>query len=250
MVFPPQITRYDPNRRPSGVVIVCEHASNHFPDAFGTLGLDEAARQSHAAWDPGALGVAQAMAHHLNADLVAATVSRLVYDSNRPPDVPSAMPERSERYEIPGNQGLTADQKAARVAGVYDPFRHALGALMDERATGALVTVHSFNPVFQGQRRACEIGILNDDDTRLADAMLSSWPEDAPWRAERNVPYGPQDGVTHTLRAQGIARGWPNVMLEIRNDLIATEAAQHEMGRLMSRVVTRALTALNGDPDA
>jgi len=35
-------------------IIVCEHASNHIPATWGDLGLDAAARQSHAAWDPGA----------------------------------------------------------------------------------------------------------------------------------------------------------------------------------------------------
>jgi predicted N-formylglutamate amidohydrolase len=38
----------------------------------------------------------------------------------------------------------------------------------------------------------------------------------------RNQPYGPEDGVTHTLRLHALPLGLLNVMIEIRNDLIQT----------------------------
>ena len=41
--------------------VVCEHASNHFPPEFGTLGLDATAQSAHIAWDPGALGLARCL---------------------------------------------------------------------------------------------------------------------------------------------------------------------------------------------
>lgn len=250
-MFLPLIETRDDARPSANVVIVCEHASNHFPEAFSTLGLDAAARRAHIAWDPGALGVARAMAAELNADLVAGSVSRLIYDCNRPPEAPSACPERSERFGIPGNRGLSETGRAERMAAVYTPFRKALATLMQARGQGVLVTVHSFTPVYRGASRACEIGILHDRDSRLADVLLADWPGDAPWRASRNDPYGPEDGVTHTLVEHGLPRGWPNVMLEIRNDLIAREAAQSRAGRFLARRIALALPALNGgDRDA
>jgi predicted N-formylglutamate amidohydrolase len=91
---------------------------------------------------------------------------------------------------------------------------------------GMLVTIHSFTPVYNGVRRSCEIGILHDADSRLADAMLAGT---IPFKMERNVPYSASDGVTHTLRTHAIPRGWPNVMIEIRNDLIATPDQQRAM---------------------
>ena len=68
------------------LVVVCEHASNHIPAAWGDLGLTAAQRISHIAWDPGALGLARGLAQRLGAVLVHAPVSRLVYDLNRGPD--------------------------------------------------------------------------------------------------------------------------------------------------------------------
>ena len=46
---------------PGRVIVVCEHASNHIPSAWGDLGLREDQRRAHIAWDPGALGLARGL---------------------------------------------------------------------------------------------------------------------------------------------------------------------------------------------
>lgn len=207
-------------------VVVCEHASNHIPAVYHGLGLSAQARQSHAAWDPGAEAVARRVAQAMDAPLVAGRISRLVHDCNRPPGTPGAMPDRVETIDVPGNAGLDATERAARARRVHAPFSRALADLLDRRReTGhrfALVTVHSFTPAWLGRRRDVEIGILHDDDPRLADAMLARAGDLPARRIERNAPYGPADGVTHTLRAHGVAGGLPNVMIELRNDLLRT----------------------------
>lgn len=212
------------------VLVLCEHASCHIPARYNGLGLSPSARESHAAWDPGARAVACHMARALDAPLVAATVSRLVYDCNRPPDSAGAMTERSELIEVPGNRGLSASERAERVARVYTPFCAAVSAVIAARRQAgvptALVTVHSFSPDWFGKPRDCEIGILHDADTRLADAMLAEAGRLPHRIIRRNDPYGPGDGVTHSLRLHGIANGLPNVMIEIRNDLLRGDAAQ------------------------
>lgn len=222
-------------------LLVCEHASNFIPPDYGTLGLDAAALQSHIAWDPGALPVAGELSRLLDAPLVAARISRLVYDCNRPPEAPSAMPEESEIYRIPGNAGLTPEARAARAESIYFPFRDTLARTIDSHeardGAPAIVTLHSFTPVWRGVARAVEIGILHDDDSRLADAMLAIADEGDKGGGglvvRRNEPYGPRDGVTHTLREHALPRGLPNVMIEIRNDLIRTPADARTMaGRL------------------
>ena len=74
------------------ILLICEHASNRIPASLGSLGLDAKVRESHVAWDPGAREVAIIMAERLDAPLILQRFSRLVYDCNRPPDAPSAMP--------------------------------------------------------------------------------------------------------------------------------------------------------------
>ncbi|MDH3662192.1 MAG: N-formylglutamate amidohydrolase [Alphaproteobacteria bacterium] len=232
----------------SDVLLICEHASNLVPASLKALGLDQEALSSHIAWDPGAAAVARLMAKTLAAPLILQRLSRLVYDCNRPPEAESAMPIRSEVFEIPGNVGLTDGAREARVEAVYRPFRDAVARQLDRMITEgrapAVVTIHSFTPVFHGRRRSVEIGLLHDIDTTLADAMLGL---SADWRdldVRRNQPYGPEDGVTHTLQVDAIARGLANVMIEIRNDLIATPDQQSVMAARLSGLLSDGLRRL------
>lgn len=226
-------------RAASMIVVVCEHASAHIPAHFDNLGLAETARNSHVVWDPGALALATGVADQLDATLITAKTSRLVYDCNRPPAAPDAMPARSEIVDVPGNADLTTTDKAARVATYYEPFRAAVSQVLAELSDPILVTIHSFTPVYNGRHRDVEIGILHDSDARLADALFST--ADTQHIVRRNEPYGPKDGVTHTLKEHALPAGYLNVMLEVRNDLIADDAAQSAMATTLSAWLQRAL---------
>ena len=236
------------------LLLICEHASNRIPTSLGDLGLDAEARQSHIAFDPGAEPVARLMSEALDAPLVLQRFSRLVYDCNRPPDAQSAMPVRSEIYEIPGNQGLTATDREARTEALYIPFHQAIADHLDRAAAAgrlpAIVTIHSFTPIFQGQRRQVELGLLHDRDTQLADAMLNLADEQGVPAVHRNEPYGPKDGVTHTLLRHALPRGLLNVMIEIRNDLIRDRAGQAGLGADLARMVSQALDRLGRSGEA
>lgn len=229
---------------PSPVVLVCEHASAHIPARYNNLGLSGAALQSHIAWDPGAMAVARGMAERLDAVLVASDVSRLVYDCNRPPDAPTAMPAQSEVTPVPGNADLSAAERADRTARFYTPFRETLAQIIAAKGAPVIVTVHSFTPVYHGAKRDVEIGILHDSDTRFADAMLITAQAHTDAIVRRNDPYGPEDGVTHTLQAQALPFGHLNVMIEVRNDLIASPDAQATMAQTLSSWLADTCTKL------
>ena len=94
-----------------------------------------------------------------------------------------------------------------------------------------MVTVHSFTPVYFGKPRAVELGLLHDEDSRLADAMLDHASRIPHRRVERNQPYGPADGVTHSLQVHALERGLANVMIEVRNDLLCSDQQVEDMTR-------------------
>lgn len=228
-------------------VLVCEHASNHIPESLSRLGLREEDLSSHIAWDPGARAVAKTLSRDLDSPLVAACVSRLIYDCNRPPSEPSAMPARSESTDVPGNAGLGQSARLERTRSVYGPFRDRVADVLDGAlALGRLpilMTIHSFTPVYLGQRREMDIGILHDSDSRFADALLQAASEDEgaqSLRFRRNEPYGPADGVTHTLALHAVPRGLPNVMIEIRNELLADAAGRDRIAAVLGRLAKRA----------
>lgn len=224
------------------ICLVCEHASPFIPASLNGLGLSEDQALSHAVWDPGAEAVAQALSFLLDAPLVAARISRLVYDCNRPPEADGAMTRRSEDILIPGNMNLSDEQRAARVREVYEPFRQALSQTLDGFVQEpVMVTIHSFTPVWHGLPRDTEIGLLHDADPALARAMLAAAPQDL--RVELNAPYAASDGVTHTLAEHATARGLANVMIEIRNDLIDTRDKAEAMAGTLAHMLLGALSS-------
>lgn len=230
------------------VLLVCEHASRRLPERYGTLGLSQDALASHIAWDPGALAVAQLMARRLDATLIYQRFSRLIYDCNRPPESPAAMRDVSEVFRIPGNENLSDAERSLRTSSLYLPFqariREEIGVRRQRGRRTVLVTIHSFNPVYFGKRREVEIGILHDTDSRLADAMLSAAAGTRGYRVKRNEPYGPADGVTHTLELHALPAGLLNVMIEIRNDLIPDERGQGAAADFLSGLLREGIDAL------
>ncbi|NEX46310.1 N-formylglutamate amidohydrolase [Pseudotabrizicola algicola] len=237
------------NRDAAGaILLVCEHASNAFPAPWGSLGLTEAQQAAHVAWDPGALDLSRALARRLDAALVHAPASRLIYDLNRGPDRADAMAERSEVHDIPGNKGLSAEDRLHRTEALYLPFHNALHAEIARRlALGrvtVLVTIHSFTPVYHGRPRSVEFGVIHDADDRLARAIVEAAQRGTDLACALNEPYSAADGVTHTLRLQATPYGLANAMLEIRNDLIATSEMAEAMADRLAPVLQSALAAV------
>lgn len=234
--------------RPGDLIFLCDHASNAFPAPWGNLGLSPDQRQAHIAWDPGALGLMRGLAARLGAACVAASVSRLIYDCNRAPDMAGAMPARSEVHDIPGNATVTTEDRLARTRAIYLPYQTAVHDLIASRiALGrrpAVITVHSFTPVYFGERRAVEFGVIHDADDRLARAILAEAETQTDLNCGLNAPYSAADDVTHTLRLQATPYGLPNAMLEIRNDLIATPAAEEAMADRLAPVLAAALARI------
>lgn len=229
----------------SAVLIVCEHASLRLPERLGTLGLSDEALTSHIAWDPGALAVSQLMSRNLDATLIYQRFSRLVYDCNRPPESPEAIRDTSEIYRIPGNENLSEAERSVRAEALYFPFQNRVRDEIAARAKRGqqtvLVTMHSFTPVYFGQQRAVEIGILHDEDSRLADRLLVQAESTSLYRVERNEPYGPADGVTHTLALHALPNGLENVMIEVRNDLIQGEVGQGVVADFLTGLLSESL---------
>ena len=230
------------------LILVCEHAANHIPTAWGDLGLTAEQREAHIAWDPGALALSRALSQRLDAVLIHAPVSRLVYDCNRAPDMPGAMPARSEIHDIPGNASISAAERLARTEAVYLPWATGLHALIARRiALGlrpAIVTIHSFTPVYHGKPRRVEFGVIHDADPHLSVAILNAAHKMTRLQAELNAPYSAADDVTHTLRVQATPYGLHNAMLEIRNDLIATPEAVDAMADQLAAVLNMGLVEI------
>ena len=227
----------------SPFVLICEHASNHLPRSLGTLGLTELDLKRHIAYDIGAASTARMLSRLLDAPLIMQRYSRLAYDCNRPPESPSAMPELSEIFEIPGNKNLNADGKLARINEIARPFHEAIESHLDLRAANGKraipVSIHSFTKNYKGKDRAVELGLLFDRDPWLANQMVKSYPD---LNVQLNEPYGPKDGVMHLMNLHAAPRGLHHLMIEIRNELIETERGQQQWAQRLSVPLMKAAT--------
>src|SRR5260370_16433035 len=160
---PVRVTVYNENGR-SRFLIVADHAGNSMPRALCQLGVPEAERERHIAWDIGIAGLCRVVADALDATLVQQNYSRLVIDCNRTPDSETSILEISELTPVPGNMPLTEDQKVARIREIFRPYHHPIETELHRmRHAGrptALIAMHSFTPVFNGVSRHCQVGGL------------------------------------------------------------------------------------------
>lgn len=224
------------------LLLVCEHASKLIPPPFGDLGLRGDALEHHSVWDIGAADLARALAAALDAPFLAAPVSRLIVDVNRAHDAHDIMPATAEGAPVPGNENLTAAERAARIARYHEPFHAAIEALLAKRADiRAMVAIHSFTPTFFGAARPWHVGILHDEDARLADPMLAALAREPGLAVGRNAPYAPSDGVYYTLSRHASPRGLLPMMIEVRNDLLRDEANIALWAKRLSKALTEAL---------
>ncbi len=214
----------------SDLFLTADHAGRAIPRSLGTLGLPESELVRHIGWDIGIAGVTERLSASLDATAVLQTYSRLVIDCNRDPSVPSAMPEISEMTEIPGNRDLTDGQRAARRSAIFDPYHDRIRALLDARQAARRRTVyiamHSFTPIFKGESRAMQVGVLYNRDSRLASILLELLRAEGDLVVGDNAPYAVSDITDYGVPTHAEKRGLPHVEIEIRQDLIADAAGQ------------------------
>lgn len=217
-----------------------DHAGRAIPRALATLGVSRAALDTHIAWDIGIAHVTELLAAELTAFAILQHYSRLVIDCNRPTHVESSIATLSEHTEIPGNVGLSAEDKAQRAAEIFEPYHRRLLAEFERRerskAPIIYVAMHSFTPRFKGVDREWEMGVLYHRDSRLAARLLELLPREGLCVGD-NQPYFVSDHSDYGVPTYGEQRGHVHVELEIRQDLIADPVGQKRFASMLARVL-------------
>jgi predicted N-formylglutamate amidohydrolase len=233
---------------PSVLFLTADHAGRAIPHGLQRLGLSDSELDRHIAWDIGIAGVTERLSAALDATAVLQTYSRLVIDCNRDPAVPSSIPEVSETTEIPGNRGLSAEQRAARRQAIFEPYHARIRSLLDARRVAdrrtVFVAMHSFTPVFKGESRAMQVGVLYNRDVRLAAIMLELLRAEGDLTVGDNAPYAVSDITDYGVPMHAERRGLAHVEIEIRQDLIAEEAGQAAWAARFERLLSAAVARL------
>jgi predicted N-formylglutamate amidohydrolase len=239
---PPVTVRNEAGGSP--FVLVADHAGNAIPRALGRLGITEAERARHIAWDIGIAGLGRILADALDATLIQQNYSRLVIDCNRPPDAAASTPEISELTAIPGNVGLSAASKAARVDQVFQPYHDRIATELERRRQAGrpavLIALHSFTPAFKGTTRPWHAAVLYHRDPDFPRRLLALLETETGLAIGDNEPYFVSDATDYTIPVHGERRGLPHALVEIRQDLIADANGQREWAMILARLLPRA----------
>ncbi|WP_347265775.1 N-formylglutamate amidohydrolase [Paracoccus sp. (in: a-proteobacteria)] len=214
--------------RPSRWLITCDHATNRVPGWIGggSLGIAAEDMARHIAYDVGGAGLATRLAARLDAPAILSDFSRLVIDPNRGEDDPTLLMRIYDGTVIPANRHADAAERERRLERLYRPYHAAYATLAAARPDRAICAVHSFTRQLRGRaRRPWAVGILySHRDSRLGPALIREC-RDQGWVTGDNEPYsGHLDG--DSIDRHALAHGRPNVLIEVRNDLIADAAGQ------------------------
>ncbi len=211
------------------VIITCEHGGNRVPTRYRKL-FAEAAEilNSHRAWDPGALTLARQFARILNAPLHCSSVTRLLVELNRSLHHPRLFSEFTA--------SLSANEKQTLLKEHWYPYRceveDAISTLIQDNGRVVHLSVHSFTPVWNGETRRTDVGLLYDPRRVSELAFCRSWARNlsadvSGLTVHRNAPYrGTSDGFVTALRQQFAEDAYTGIELEVNQKYFASSGAK------------------------
>ncbi len=186
------------------LILTCEHGGNQIPPDFQHYfeGKSEIL-ETHRGYDLGAFDAFHAL-QPLAFYAKFSETSRLLIELNRSKHHKNLFSEISKK--------LTKQEKENLIAGYYSDYRNEveneIGKLIENRETVLHLSIHSFTPVFDGETRNCDIGLLFDSRRKKERAICEKMKEIVNKADEKNLvrfnyPYlGKADGFTTHLRKQ------------------------------------------------
>lgn len=226
--------------------LICDHAGNAVPAVLGNLGLERRDLDRHIGIDIGILGVSEQLSDLLGAPLVFQRYSRLVVECNRRPTSPDFVAAISDGTPVPGNVGISADDRARRASEISEPYHREIVSRLDDRQAAGrptiLVSMHSFTPSLLARPapRPWHVGLCYDADRRFSMPVLEALGMESGLEIGRNEPYGVNMAADYSIPVHGEERGLPYVEFEIRQDLIAAVDGQAQWAQRIARVLNAA----------
>jgi predicted N-formylglutamate amidohydrolase len=229
-------------RADAGLILLCDHACNAFPEGYATLGLPADQLKRHIAYDIGAAAITEQLSRSLGVPALLTRFSRLLIDPNRGADDPTLIMRLSDGAVIPGNKNLDAGERAKRTERYYTPYHQAIDRVIDQCiATGtvpAVLSLHSFTESWKGIPRPWHVGILWDADPRLAKPLLDGFFAGNDLIVGDNEPY---KGQLHgdCLWQHGTQRG---------QDLVRDAEGQAAWAQRTEAIVAKTLACAERGP--
>ena len=202
----------------AGVLVTCEHASQRLPEPWRWSERDRRLVDTHWAYDLGAAELAREYAEAVGATAVLARFSRLLADPNRPEGSPTLFRAMAEGLPVELNEAIDPAEREIRLDGYYRPFHEAVDREVAASHAPILLAMHTFTPLYEGTRRALEVGVLFDAEEALAMELVAAFAQ-AGMRVAPNEPYSGREGLIHVVDRHARTHGRRAIELEVRQDL-------------------------------
>ena len=220
-------------------VFSCEHASNY----MGNIELTQKETQvieSHWGWDIGIADLTKALVIETQSLGVFSTYSRLLLDTNRSLDSTTLILTEVEQTRLSFNEGLTPTEYQSRIETLHHGYHEVLNESLSygiARGAQLYISMHSFTPVFDGQQRDVEIGVLFDRYDDLAEHACQTLAT-LGYTSKLNEPYS---GLTGELMYAATRHGGqcqiPYLEFEVRQDLIGSEEKRARVAKALLKTL-------------
>jgi len=214
----------DPQNPNNKLIITCEHAHNVLPDEYSWTENDKRHFvDDHWGYDLGAYEMANALASELKCVFVHSLYSRLLIDPNRHIVSDTLFRRNGDGHEVDLNKDLTYEEEQNRIKKYFIPYYEALREISNKVDFTYVISVHSFTPLYQGETRSMEIGVLYGHDSTKFALKVNDGMNEKGYKSEANKPY---DGITTmgTVKALIFAK-FPTerqgITFEFRNDILS-----------------------------
>ncbi len=223
---PPVFTHLNPGGR-GRALLLADHANAAIPKSLNRLGLGDVPLERHIAYDIGSRMVTERLSELLDAPALIHGYSRLLIDPNRELADPTSICVISDGVVVPGNRDLGDADAAARAMAFFHPYHDAIGTEIDRLTARdgppAIISVHTFTPLLRGAERPWHVGILWGEDDRMPTPLIEALRRDPALIVGDNEPYSGRNKHGNTVESHAYPRGLPNALIEIRQDLVATD---------------------------
>jgi predicted N-formylglutamate amidohydrolase len=221
---------------PAPLIIICDHASNRVPPAYGDLGLPPAAFERHIAWDIGAAAISETLARRFDAPAILCAVSRLLIDCNRNFADPSLIPAISDGTDVPANQSLPQGEREKRWRTFHQPYQQAIADAVERKLADGqqpiLLAIHSMTPALRGIARPWQVAVCWSGDQRLSAPMLDALRARPGIAVGDNEPYLLDPSEDYSIPTHAMRRGLKHLQIEFRQDEVADSTGQQRWAAL------------------
>jgi len=173
---------------------------------------------------------------------VLARFCRLFADPNREPDAPDLARPIADGFALQLNRAVDAAELEQRL-GYWRAYHGAVDAMLARTRAPVALAIHTFTPLYEGQPRSLEVGVLFDQEEALArrvhEAVAAIAWDGRPLEVRDNEPYSGKLGLMYSVARHARAHGRRALELEVRQDLACDPAFR---ARLVAQLVAFAWT--------